>query len=124
MGDREPTSPQHESVEDYFLSVVHLVFDEFFAMRRARFVDLGLNLVRYETPRWFAEAIYLPMDGPKYSPRVEIGVLPDLFVDPRRNRVDVLYTVPEGNELRQYNLMWRYTTRSEALAVFTRARDE
>jgi hypothetical protein len=107
----------------YLGRVVRDVFDEFFANRGAFHVSCNeSNVVRYERQDWFAEAIYLPSDGPQFSPRVEIGVLPEVLIDPRRNRIDVLHTLPEGSELRRYNFMWKYTNEHEARLAFTKVR--
>jgi hypothetical protein len=118
----DPNNPSAVSL--YFNEVVRGVFDEYFAARGARLVASRRDKVRYESQKWFAQAIYLPEDGPRYCPRVEIGVLKELFVDPRRNELDVFHTVPEDNDLRRYIFEWRYTNRGQAEEAFVRVRDE
>ena len=98
-------------VESYFPIVVSEVFERYFARLHAVPVpSRSPTIVRYENPEWFAEVLYLPTDGPRYCPRVEVGVIAEQFIDPRRNRIDVLHTVPEGNELQRYNFAWRYSS--------------
>ena len=109
-----------DRIESYFPRIVSEVFDQYFANHHAHRVPLhneessstrataqgnsnqcyiGLKealsetAVRYETRNWFAEVIYLPYDGPKYCPRVELGILPEMFVDPRRNRVVIPFEI-------------------------------
>ncbi|GEM_PF-2044270 len=115
----------HLPADVYFVSTVRDVFDEYFAERGAfPMAHCGASMMRYEAPEWFAEVIYLPSDGPRYSPRVELGVIPEPFVDPRRNRIDVLHTTPIDSDLQTYNLTWRYTNSHEARHAFVRVRDE
>jgi len=101
------------------------VLDNFFLeLGAVRVPTSTSDTVRYEATNWFAEAIYLPEDGPNYAPRVVIGSRPGHYVDPRRNRIDVLHTTPKDSVLRRYNLDWSYTDRQEALRAFCRVRDE
>jgi len=114
----------HLPADVYFVSTVRDVFDEYFAERGAfPMAHCGASMMRYEAPEWFAEVIYLPSDGPRYSPRVELGVIPEPFVDPRRNRIDVLHTTPIDSDLQTYNLTWRYTNSHEARHAFVRDYD-
>jgi hypothetical protein len=116
------TEPQVTSI---FRRIVADVFDEYFGTRGASRVNSDCdNVIRYHTDRWFCEVLYLPLDGPRYSPRVEVGVIPDLFTDPRRNRIDILHTTPVDSCLRRYNFTWRYANEREAREAFSRVRDE
>jgi hypothetical protein len=109
----------------YFVNTARNVFDDYFAARGALPMPSSSHeVVRYETAAWFAEVIYLPYDGPRYSPRLQIGVIPEPFDDPRRNRIDVLHTTSIDSDLRRYNLTWRYTNSQEARQAFMRVRDE
>lgn len=115
----------HATAEAYFKRVAHEVFDNYFSRLGATVVPvLVSSLIKYATYEWFAEILYLPSDGPNYSPRVEIGVLPEPFVDSRRNRIDVLHTIPPHNDLRRYNLSWRYTDERGAKMSLAQVRDE
>lgn len=103
-----------EPAERYFVEVARKVFDAYFERLGAHHChSTARNLVRYDAEAWFAEALYLPEDGPNYSPRLLIGCNEDLYEDPRRNRVDVMHTVPEGEEERSYNLRWKYQNRHQ-----------
>lgn len=110
--------------EAYFVNVAVMVFDEFFLKLGAKREYLSsASTVRYSSEPWFAEILYLPFDGPNYSPRVEIGSLPRQFVDPRRNRVDIMHTAPPSSEERAYNLRWTYRSRDELQSVLIAVRD-
>ena len=95
----------------FFCNVATSVFDDYFqALGAVREPSMSRSYVRYSTNDWFAETLYLPSEGPNYCPRIEIGCKDEQFLDPRRNRVDVMYTTPEGSEEHGYNLRWRYST--------------
>lgn len=121
---RHPSVPSR-TADAYFVSVVRGLFDDFFSTRASMPLESARrDMVRYESHAWFAELIYLPEDGPRYSPRIEFGVLPELFADPRHNRVDAMHMIPSECELRHYNLRWRYSNESEAHSSLLRVRDE
>jgi hypothetical protein len=112
-------------IELYFVDVVRGIYDQYFMNGHALCRCERTDLVRYEATNWFAEIFYFWTDGPRYSPRVAVGCIPDAFNDdPRRNRVDVMYIVPDGSSLRRYNADWRYRNETEARVVFARVRDE
>jgi hypothetical protein len=114
-----------EPAERYFVDVTRRVFDGYFEGLGAHHSQRSRHdAVRYEADSWFAEVIYLPKDGPTYSSRVMIGCREDLFADPRRNRVDIMHTVPEGAEERSYNLTWRYRNRRELERTLKSVRDK
>jgi hypothetical protein len=103
-----------EPAERYFTDVAQRVFDDYFTNLGARrSQDTRHNVVRYVADLWFAEVVYLPKDGPNYCPRVMIGCREEPYVDPRRNRVDVMHTVPEDAKERSYNMTWSYRNASE-----------
>ncbi|MFN0195371.1 MAG: hypothetical protein ACKVT0_01390 [Planctomycetaceae bacterium] len=119
MGDSKSLT-----ADTYFAEAVTSIFDRFFReqdARREAFVCR--NMVRYSTTNWFAEVLYLPFDGPKYSPRVEIGPVPEIFDDPRRNRVDVMHTAPSDTEEHEYNLRWCFQSHHELEAALIAVRD-
>jgi hypothetical protein len=113
------------TADAYFYDVATSVFDEYFQKLGAQRESINTSrcCVRYVTGSWFAEILYLPSDGPKYSPRVLIGCRKTLFDDPRRNRVDVMHTAPVDSEEHDYNLRWLYTSRDELEASLTSVRD-
>lgn len=131
----------------YFVRTARRVFDDYLAQLGASFVYEGTativlrgarteaprdyvlgdrnsrTIVRYEHPTWCIEVLYLPTDGPRYAPRVEIGPIPETQLDPRRNRVEVLHTIPEDNDLRRYVFMWEYQSEEELEASLIKVRD-
>lgn len=134
--------------ETYFTEIARKVFDDYFAHLGAYFVEessssISLSpshsasepnkyilgdrnkhyFIRYDGPTWFVEVLYLPSDGPRYSPRVVIGPIPETWTDPRRNRVEVLHTIPEGHDLRRYLFEWEYSTAEELERSLTKVRD-
>jgi hypothetical protein len=114
-----------EPAERYFVEVARSVFDDYFEELGARHPQFSKrNVVRYDSDSWFAEVIYLPEDGPNYSPRVLIGCREEQYEDPRRNRADVMHTVPEGCEERSYNLLWKYRNRHQLEATLKSVRDQ
>ena len=113
----------NERAESFFVDVATTVFDDFFRELGARRESpIDSTIVRYSTDTWFADVLYLPMDGPNYSPRVEIGCQLKEFPDPRRNRVDVKHTAPADSE--EYGCNgWCYRTRDEMKTAMTAVRD-
>lgn len=134
--------------ETYFARIVRKVFDDYFARIGASFVardndSVGIShayqsdvqntfilgdrdwhpLIRYDGPSWFVEVLYLPTDGPRYSPRVVIGPIPETQIDPRRNRIEVLHTIPHENDLRGYVFQWEYTSAKELEMSLEKVRD-
>ncbi|MBS0410028.1 MAG: hypothetical protein JSR86_08945 [Proteobacteria bacterium] len=109
---------------DYFTAVARNVFADTLISLGAREVIVEPLLVRYEGNGWFVELLALPEDGPRYSPRVEIGPLPKLSVLPEYNRVDIALTVRPDSLLRGYNLLWPYSDAARMREVFIRVRDE
>jgi len=108
----------------FFIDVATAVFDDFFQKYGAQREPMtDPTAVRYSTDAWFAEVLYLPSDGPNYSPRVEIGCCPGIFDDPRRNRVDVMHTAAQNSEEYDYNLRWRYQTREALNSALIAVRD-
>ena len=63
--------------EEYFAPVAQAVFGPRLLALGARLTETGPLLVRYESKGWFVELLALANDGPRYSPRVEIGPLPE-----------------------------------------------
>lgn len=112
------------TAENYFQSVVEEVFAGTLRELGARKVRSTPLLVRFEEAHWFVELLALPEDGPHYSPRVEIGPLPERGVSSREKQIDVMHTVPADSPLRRYNLEWRYTNATEMREAYTRIRDE
>lgn len=113
-----------KTVDSYFIDVVTSVFDNFFrdlGAKRDRKCDD--RTVRYSTEAWFAEVLWLSHDGPRYSPRVEIGCNNGQFDDPRRNRVDVMHTAPLSSEECEYNIRWRYENCDELRTALVFVRD-
>ena len=113
-----------EPAERYFVDVSRRVLDDFFEELGAHYAGSpARNIVRYDSELWYAEVLYLPEDGPDYSPRLLIGCQEEPYKDPRRNRVDVMHTVPESKEERGYNLRWRYRNRRQLEEALRFVRD-
>jgi hypothetical protein len=112
------------SAEKYFRRVANDVFSPLLVSLGARAVANLPLLVRFETLTWFVEIVALKEDGPKYSPRVEVGPLPQLSRDRPHTQIDIMHFVSEGSPLRRYNLEWCYRDASEMQASFVRVRDE
>ncbi len=110
--------------EDYFSRVAEDVFAATLLALGARKVLANPLCVRFVSIDWFVELIALHEDGPRYSPRVEIGPLPEISKDARDQRVDVMHCVPDGSSLRRYNIDWRYQDSDEMFESFIRVRDE
>jgi len=108
----------------FFCGVATSVFDDYFEKLGAvRERSESTTCVRYSTKDWFAEILYLLSDGPNYVPRVEIGCQHEQFVDPRRNRIDIMHTAPEGSEEYEYNLLWLYNSSQQLTIVLKDVRD-
>lgn len=110
--------------EDYFSSVAQDVFGDSLLALGARLTECGPLLVRYEAKNWFIELLALASDGPRYSPRVEIGPLPERGIQTVDKQVDVCRTAPVGSPLRRYNLTWRYSDPEQMREAFAKVRDE
>jgi hypothetical protein len=114
----------NSSIDTYFVDMVTSTLDDYFLhLGACRDVSSDTTVVRYSADEWFAEVLYIPTDGPKYSPRIVIGCRPEQFADPRRNRVDVMYTAPDDSEEHHYNLRWRYQSPSELESVLESVKD-
>lgn len=112
-------------VEQFFGRVGREVFEACLMSLGARyFEEVSPTVVRFLADGWFVEMLVLLEEGPRYCPRVEIGPLPRLGLLPRQRQVDIKHTVPAGNELRNYILLWRYRDEDEMRAVYQRVRDE
>ena len=90
-------------VEEYFDRVAEQVFGD-------ALIALGANkvrtnprgpwsplCVRFESTSWFVELVVLLEDGPRYSPRVHIGPLPELEFNKLGRNLDIMHCVPEGS---------------------------
>ncbi len=109
---------------EYFCEVARTVFDDYFQeLGAVREPSDSLTCVRYSTDEWFVGILYLPSDGPNYVPRLEIGCQNGQFADPRRNRIDIMHTAPEGSEEHEYNLRWRYRSAEQLATVLRDVRD-
>src|SRR6266540_2940268 len=106
--------------EEYFQPVAEEIFAETLRQLGANKIRSGPMVVRFEAGFWFVELLALPEDGPRYSPRVEIGPLPESGSMSRDKQVDVMHTVPADSPLRRYNLEWRYANPTEMREVYTR----
>jgi hypothetical protein len=113
------------AADEFFSRVGREVFEPCLNSIGASHVNQPLpTVVRFGSADWFVELILLLEDGPRYSPRVEIGPLPELGSLPRQRQVDIMHTVPIGNELRRYNLQWRYRDATEMRTVYEQVREQ
>jgi hypothetical protein len=113
------------AADEFFSRVGREVFETYLKTLGAHYCDQSsTTVVRFAANDWYVDLILLPEDGPRYSPRVEIGPLPELGSLSRERQVDIMHTVPIGNELRNYNLQWRYRDAAEMLSVYERAREQ
>jgi len=110
--------------EDYFAPIAQELFSHIMLRLGAEVGGVAPLSVRFEARDWFVELFALASDGPRYSPRVDIGPLPEIGLLSRDNQVDIMHTVPEGSPLRRYNLDWIYRDPAEMRNAFSRARDE
>jgi len=111
------------TAEEYFQSIAEEIFAKTLNQFGAGKVSSGPLVVRFENDGWFVELLALSEDGPLYSPRVEIGPLPERGALARDKQVDIMHTVPADSPLRRYNLEWRYSGPAEMRQVYTRVRD-
>jgi len=112
------------AAEQYFQSIAEEIFSDILGQLGARRTRLLPLVVRFESGEWFVELLALAEDGPRYSPRVEIGPLPERGTLPRDKQVDILHTVPGNSPLRRYNLEWCYSDPIEMRHAYKRVRDE
>ena len=109
------------AADEFFSRVGREVFEAYLKTLGAHYVDQSsTTVVRFAAHDWYVDLILLLEDGPRYSPRVEIGPLPELGSLSRERQIDIMHTVPIGNELRNYNLQWRYRDAAEMLSVYER----
>jgi hypothetical protein len=110
--------------EKYFEETALRVFADYLGGLGMNLVEADETHLRYSGAHCFIEVFVLSDDGPKYSPRIEMGPLPELGVMSRDRQVDIMHTLPVSSPLRRYNLEWRYADAEEMEAVFVRARDQ
>jgi len=81
-------------------------------------------IVRFSAGKWFFDSLVLFQDGPRYSPRVKIGVIPKISDVEAFATIDVMHFVPEEDSMRNYNLERRYGTKDGLLKALTDVRDK
>src|SRR5438270_7291516 len=112
------------TAEEYFRPVAEEAFGDYLRSLGYVLTKSESLLLRFEKNDAFIELFALATDGPRYSPRVAIGPIPELGILTRQKQVDIMHALPEQSPLRRYNLDWRYTSPSEMKASFYRVRDE
>ena len=106
--------------EEFFLPVAEEIFCETLIKLGSVQRSSDPLRLRFESADWFVEIFALKSDGPRYSPRVEMGPIPEMGLLHREKQIDILFSLPIESSLRQYNLLWRYSNSDELKISFDR----
>ena len=106
--------------EEFFLPVAEKIFGKALINLGAVKCSSDPLIIRFESADWFVEIFALKSDGPRYSPRIEMGPLPEMGLLHREKQIDILFSLPIKSLLRQYNLLWRYSDADEMKLSFDR----